>query len=111
MPMVWIGGAVKEPRDINVICNQTDLPATLLSQLGMDTGKFRWSRNVVSKDYHYPFAVHNYNNGFSVIDSTGFIVYDLDSDRLIANRSNSGKRLEKVGKTILQATTKDLSER
>ena len=111
MPMVWIGGAVKGPRDINVICNQTDLPATLLSQLGMDTGKFRWSRNVVSKDYRYPFAVHNYNNGFSVIDSTGFIVYDLDSDRLIASRSNGGKRLEKIGKTILQATTKDLSER
>ena len=68
-------------------------------------------RNVVSKDYRYPFAVHNYNNGFSVIDSTGFIVYDLDSDRLIASRSNGGKRLEKIGKTILQATTKDLSER
>ena len=79
IPMVWAGGAVKAPRKITKLCNQTDLAATLLAQLQLPHDQFRWSRDVVSASYRYPFAVHNYNNGFSLTDSTGFIAYDLDT--------------------------------
>ena len=108
IPMVWVGGAVKQPRKITQICNQTDLAATLLSQLQLPHDQFRWSRDVVSSSYRYPFAVHNYNNGFSIIDSTGFIAYDLDASRLVTNESSDAARLERIGKAILQATTADL---
>ena len=108
IPMVWVGGAVKQPRKITQICNQTDLAATLLSQLQLPHDQFRWSRDVVSSSYRYPFAVHNYNNGFSMIDSTGFIAYDLDASRLVTNESSDAARLERIGKAILQATTADL---
>ena len=30
IPMIWVGGAVSAPRVVSKICNQTDLPATLL---------------------------------------------------------------------------------
>ena len=106
--MVWVGGAVKQPRKITQICNQTDLAATLLSQLQLPHDQFRWSRDVVSSSYRYPFAVHNYNNGFSIIDSTGFIAYDLDASRFVTNESSDAARLERIGKAILQATTADL---
>ena len=108
IPMVWVGGAVKQPRKITQICNQTDLAATLLSQLQLPHDQFRWSRDVVSSSYRYPFAVHNYNNGFSIIDSTGFIAYDLDASRFVTNESSDATRLERIGKAILQATTADL---
>ena len=36
IPMLWIGGAVKEPVVIDKLANQTDLAATLLNQLGID---------------------------------------------------------------------------
>ena len=108
IPMVWVGGAVKRPRKITQICNQTDLAATLLSQLQLPHDQFRWSRDVVSSSYRYPFAVHNYNNGFSIIDSTGFIAYDLDASRFVTNESSDAARLERIGKAILQATTADL---
>lgn len=110
IPMVWTGGAVKTARQIDVICNQTDLPATLLSQLQLPHDDYRWSRNVLSIAYRYPFAVHNYNNGYSLIDSTGYIVYDLDSRRLVASHSSDSLRLERMGKAILQATTQDLKQ-
>ena len=64
IPMVWAGGAVKAPRKITQLCNQTDLAATLLAQLQLPHAQFRWSRDVLSASYRYPFAVHNYNNGF-----------------------------------------------
>ncbi len=108
IPMVWVGGAVRQPRRITAYCNQTDLVATLLAQMHLPHQQFRWSRDVLSNTYRYPFAVHNFNNGFSVIDSTGFVVYDLDSRRLLVDESSDGSRLERMGKAILQATTADL---
>ena len=108
IPMVWAGGAVKAPRKITQLCNQTDLAATLLAQLRLPHDQFRWSRDVLSASYRYPFAVHNYNNGFSLADSTGFITYDLESQRLVTNESSQASRLERMGKAILQATTADL---
>ena len=108
IPMVWVGGAVKSPRKITQLCNQTDLAATLLTQLGLPHQQFIWSRDVLSPTYQYPFAVHNYNNGFSIVDSTGFMVYDLDAHRIVTNESSDTERLERMGKAILQATTADL---
>ena len=108
IPMVWVGGAVKTPRKITKLCNQTDLAATLLAQLQLPHDQYRWSRDVLSASYRYPFAVHNYNNGFTVADSTGFIAFDLESNRLITNKSSQATRLERMGKAILQATTADL---
>ena len=108
IPMVWVGGAVRQPRKITKYCNQTDLVATLLAQLKLPHDQFRWSRDVLSSTYRYPIAVHNYNNGFSLVDSTGFMVYDLDSKRIMTDNSNDSQRLERIGKAILQATTADL---
>ena len=110
IPMLWVGGAVRQPRDISVICNQTDLAATLLAQLGLPHDDFLWSRDVLSPDYTYPLAVHNYNNGFSMTDSTGFMVYDLDVGRTVFQTSADVRRLERIGKAILQATTRDLKD-
>ena len=108
IPLIWMGGAIKEAKTITQICNQTDLPATLLAQCGLSHDDFRWSRDVLSHSYQYPLAIHNYNNGFSVKDSTGFMVYDLNSQRVIVNQSNDTQRLERIGKAILQSTTSDL---
>ena len=108
IPMVWAGGAVKAPKKIMKRCNQTDLAATLLAQLQLPHDQFRWSRDVLSASYRYPFAVHNYNNGFSLTDSTGFVAYDLESNRLVTNESSQAERLVRMGKAILQATTADL---
>jgi phosphoglycerol transferase MdoB-like AlkP superfamily enzyme len=108
IPMIWVGGAVRRHRTITKLCNQTDLAATLLGQLQLPHEAFTWSRDVLSTNYRYPFAVHNYNNGFSLTDSTGFIVYDLESSRRVTAKSSDPDRLERLGKAILQATTADL---
>jgi phosphoglycerol transferase MdoB-like AlkP superfamily enzyme len=108
VPMLWLGGALKEPRRIDVLCNQTDLPATLLGQLGLPHDDFLFSRDVMSRNYRYPFAVHTFNNGISVIDSTGFAVYDLDAGRLSVAQSPDAERLADLGKAVLQAAAADL---
>ena len=106
IPMIWTGGAIKEPRRIETICNQTDLAATLLAQLGISHADYTFSRDILSKSYVYPIAMHTYNNGFSIVDSTGFTVYDLNSNQTVKGSGNIN-----IGKAMLQAASKDLDKR
>ena len=105
VPMLWLGGAIKSPRRIEQLCNQTDLPATLLGQLGIAHDEYYFSLDVMSKSYQYPFAVHTYNNGITMRDSTGFAVFDLNANRIIVDQSSNSELLIKKGKAILQTAT------
>ena len=106
IPMIWIGGAVKAPRRIETICNQTDLPATLLAQLGINHDAYTFSRDVLSKSYRYPLAINTVTEGFSIVDSTGFTFFDLNSQKKIKGNGDVN-----IGKAILQAASKDLGKR
>ncbi|MCR5713067.1 MAG: sulfatase-like hydrolase/transferase [Prevotella sp.] len=111
IPMIWVGGVVKEPRRVEQICNQTDLPATLLGQLGLNHDAYTFSRDVLSKTYTRPVAIHTYDDGFTMIDSTSFVNYDFISDRIVKSEGTGYERLIQQAKAILQAATKDLNER
>lgn len=111
IPMIWVGGVVKEPRRIEKICNQTDLPATLLGQLGIGHDSYSFSRDVLSKNYTRPVAIHTYDDGFTMIDSVGFVNYDFISDRLVKGEGTDSQRLIRQAQAILQAASKDLNER
>ena len=65
----------------------------------------------MSHSYVYPFAYHTYNNGYMLVDSTGYTVYDLNENKVIAGNSRYCKKRERIGKAILQATSKDLRDR
>ena len=111
IPMIWVGGVVKEARRVEQICNQTDLPATLLGQLGLNHDAYTFSRDVLSKTYTRPVAIHTYDDGFTMIDSTSFVNYDFISDRVVRSEGNGCERLIRQAQAILQAATKDLNER
>ena len=109
--MIWVGGAVKAPRRIEQVCNQTDLPATLLGQLGLNHDDFTFSRDVLSKSYTQPFAINTYTEGFSVNDSVGYVNYDLIGDRICVRQGQHIDELLQRGRAILQAASKDLDKR
>ena len=111
IPMLWVGGAVREPRIIGHICNQTDLAATLLGQMQLSHDDFAFSRDIMSSTYHYPTAVNNYNNAQLLIDSTGYILYDFDARQFSIRQSSDADRLQRLNQAILQRTTNDLKVR
>ena len=111
IPMIWVGGAVKAPRKIEQVCNQTDLPATLLGQLGVPHDDFSFSRDVLSATYTHPFATHTFDNGFSMVDSASFVSYDFVSNKVIAEEGKRNEQLLTIGKAILQAASDDLKGR
>lgn len=111
IPMLWLGGAVKEPRIIEKQANQTDLAATLLNQLNLPYKEFTFSKDLLNP-CQPAFAFYTYNNGFGFIDSTGISAYDNESNTpLLGEASSEDKlRLDK-GKALLQTLYDDLGER
>lgn len=112
IPMLWLGGAIREPRRMDVLMNQIDLAATLLAQLGLDHSRFPYSRDILNTSYHYPFAFYTYSNGLAFIDSTGTTLYDLDGSQLLLSdhTSHNEERLQK-GQALLQTLYNDLGGR
>ena len=110
-PMLWLGGAVKQPRRMQVLMNQSDLAATLLSQMGISHTDFPWSRNVLSRAYTYPFVYSNFPGGILFCDSTGVSVFDIASRQPITEQpAPSPERVQKA-KAILQTSYDQLGAR
>jgi phosphoglycerol transferase MdoB-like AlkP superfamily enzyme len=112
IPVLFTGGAVKEAKRIETICNQSDIAATLLAQLSLPIDDFEFSRNVLSPSYTAPFAYHTFNNGMILIDSTGYTLYDLDANGIRIERpaDELHRRADKA-KAILQTTYDNYSKR
>ena len=111
IPMMWIGGAVRKPVTVQKLCNQSDLAATLLGQMGMTHDDFLFSRDVTSSSYIHPIVVNNYSNAQWICDSTGHSLYDFDMERLLINESKDAQQQLRLNKAIIQQTTTDLQNR
>lgn len=109
-PLLWLGGAVRQPRRMHVLMNQSDVAATLLAQMGISSGDFPWSRNVLSRKYTYPFTYSSYSEGIIFQDSTGVTIYDIKGNRPIYEQPDaSSDRLTKA-KAILQTSYRQLGK-
>ena len=109
-PMLWTGGAIKGPRRMSVLMNQSDIAATLLSQMGIRHEDYPWSRNVLSETYTYPFVYCNYPAGILFADSTGISIYDIDGDAVMVEKpADNGLRIMRA-KAILQTSYDHLEQ-
>jgi len=111
IPMLWLGGAIKEPRVISNYGNQTDLAATLLYQLDLPHKEFTFSNNMVDS-LQPAYAFYSYNNGFGFIDTTGVSVYDCESEKPLIIKPEAGNEIRlNNGKALLQTLYDDLGSR
>ena len=101
IPMLWLGGAVVGPQQVDTYCSQSDLAATLLSQLGVDYSKFSLSRNIFDNASR-KFGYYTFNNGFGVVDSSGSTIYDCTTQSVISLQQQEEQ--QNIGKTMLQTT-------
>ena len=121
--MLWIGGAVKEPRHITTLMNQSDLAATLLGQLQLPHGQYVFSRDVLSSNYRYPFAFFSNRSYIGLRDSTGFTIFDIVSGKPLedahaatlgdAQADGAAATLRRItlAKAMMQSFFKDLEQR
>lgn len=111
IPMLWVGGAISRPLLFSKICNQSDLPATLLGQLGIKHNQFSFSRDVLSSTYTYPSAIHTFDDGIAFIDSTGYSVIDFKSGKALTDKPTPSELRKSKGQAFLQTAIDDFSKR
>ncbi len=102
-PLLWTGGAIRGPRRLSVLMNQSDIAATLLAQMGISHAGFPWSRNVLSASYTAPFVYCNFPEGIMLKDSTGVSLFDIAASRPVTALPPEGDSLRTLkAKCILQ---------
>lgn len=98
-PMLWLGGCLKEPFVYMKISSQVDIATTLASQLGQ-SNTFPFGKNLFAKKI-YPWAFFDFNDGFGLVDSTGYVVYDNIGKQPIQSNSPRNADLTRRGKALM----------
>lgn len=108
VPMIWMGGALKNRIVLSDICSQTDFSRTLLNQFGFNAGSFIFSNNILS-NRNKNVAWYAFNNGFTFISKSGYITYSNDNQSIVSRTDTSQLTILR-GKAILQLVTKKFTE-
>ncbi len=109
IPMLWLGGAL-EVQDtlITKYGDQTDLPATILGQMGMDYSDFRFSKNLFTNTPE--FAFYNFANGFGFIMPGAYVVWDHVA-RMYLVEEGDYKLAAQYGEALFQIAHNDYLRR
>ena len=110
IPLILIGGAIKEPRVIDTYASQIDIAATLLSQLGLPHDEFTFSKDIMNAASPH-FGYFTRPNFFGMVTPENQLVYNLEANAVqLDEGTEKGANLEK-GKAFLQKLYDDLAKR
>jgi phosphoglycerol transferase MdoB-like AlkP superfamily enzyme len=106
IPLLFYGDALKPEfrgTQINRMVAHTDIPATILAQLGQDYSGFNWSRNLMNP-YSPNFNYFTMDNGLGWIRPSGHFEYDYTTSTYYQNTIPRGEQdsIIKEGKSYLQ---------
>lgn len=112
MPLFLVGGAVSKQKNYDTIIAQNDIVATILSQMDIPHNEeFPWSRNVLSRNYTYPFAYCNYPAGVLFVDSTGKTMIDVQSEYIMADTPTPSEERLRNLRVMLQKTYETIPQK
>ena len=106
IPMLWMGGAVRQAKTVDRLCSQSDLAATLLCQLGLSPEAFPFSRNILGTKYleRRQFAMHSDKNCLNLILPEGHWHYNCISRTLQPADSANTILVEALLQRLYQTT-------
>ncbi|MBC7567502.1 MAG: sulfatase-like hydrolase/transferase [Pedobacter sp.] len=90
IPLLLYGDVIKNEfkgRVFDGVGSQADLPATLLSQLALNTKEFRWSKNLLNP-YVKSFAFFSWDDGMGFIDNQQCVTFDNIGKVVLYNNRN-----------------------
>lgn len=110
IPMIFVGGAVKESRRVDAYGSQHDLAATLLGQLGLSHFDFQFSKDMLDPCSPH-FAFFAVPDAFGMVDSENSLIYDCQAGASVLDTGSAPGKNMKRGKAYLQKLYDDISNR
>jgi phosphoglycerol transferase MdoB-like AlkP superfamily enzyme len=107
IPMIWLGGALKtQDTIIKNIASQTDVAATLLTQLQLKCADFNFSKNILTTTY-IPYSFFTFADGFGFLKPDKQLIYSTATNTYTAMDSKQDSIDKKQGKAYLQSIYSD----
>ncbi|TKC05994.1 LTA synthase family protein [Pedobacter frigoris] len=103
IPLLFYGDVIKEEfrgRKFENTGSQSDVAATLLSQLNINAKDFAWSKNLLNP-YNNSFAFFSWDNGMGFIDNQQCVTFDNVGKTVLYN--NNDKDAKQTEKTLNNA--------
>lgn len=105
IPLLFFGPVVKpefKGKTLHHVGGQTDIAATLLTQLDMDASAFTWSKDLLNPGAKQ-FAFFNWDHGFGFVTPDQTLAFDAVSNQVLGVSKNSIKDNELVAaKSFMQ---------
>ncbi len=110
IPLLMIGGAIREPRRIDVYGSQHDIAATLLAQLELPHGEFTFSKDMMNPDSPH-FAFFTVPDAFGVVTADNQVIYNCQADAVVVDEGTAKGTNLPLGEAYLQKLYDDIAKR
>ncbi len=110
IPLIWTGGAIRQPMTIDTYGSQQDIAATLLSQLGIKHDDLVFSKDMMNPAVRH-FAFFLPNDGFGMITPENSLIYDNIQQKVVYNAGKKKSINLMDGKAMLQVLFDDIAKR
>ncbi len=108
IPLLFLGEVIKPEYNgtrVNKAGSQTDLAATLLNQLNIDSKRYTWSKDLLNPGTP-EFAFFNWDNGFGFANNEQIISFDNIGKTIISRKNLAGSGSDSIltnnGKAYMQ---------
>lgn len=110
IPLLMVGGAVREPRRIDVYGSQHDIAATLLAQLALPHDEFVFSKDMLNPVSPH-FAFFTVPDAFGMVTADNQVIFNCQAGTVVVDEGTAkGKNLP-LGKAYLQKLYDDIAKR
>lgn len=107
IPLLFLGGGLSKSRlQYQQLGSQTDLASTLLAQLGYNTDRFHWSKNLADSSAKQ-WAWFSFNNGFGYLEPGRKVVFDNVGKLIMEKEGDSTDVILKKGRMVQQLSFQD----
>ncbi len=109
IPIIMTGGALQRRGRVGRTGGQTDIAATILGAMGLDTSSFRFSHNLLDPDAP-GYSFFSDPGEIGLVTDSATVVYDLDAGETTFAEGDTA-RLARMAKSYLQILYRDLDAR
>lgn len=110
IPLLMVGGAIRNPRKVDVYGSQQDIAATLLSQLAIPHNEFTFSKDMLNPASPH-FAFFTVPDAFGLVTADNQVIFNCQADAVTVDEGTAkGKNLP-LGKAYLQKLYDDIAKR
>ena len=110
IPLLMVGGAIRNPRKVETYGSQQDIAATLLSQLAIPHNEFTFSKDMLNPNSPH-FAFFTVPDAFGLVTADNQVIFNCQADAVTVDEGTAkGKNLP-LGKAYLQKLYDDIAKR